>query len=49
MSEILTDDGIVYFTMISKEHFLYKLLSPISNSQLRTVKHTSRVAEDTEV
>ena len=49
MSEILADHGIVYFTMISKEHYLYKLSSPISNSQLRRVKHTSRVAEDTEV
>ncbi len=49
INSLLKTNGLVYFTMISNEHYLYNLSSPIENSSLRKVKHTSRVAEDTEV
>ena len=49
MNKLLNLNGLVYFTMMGKEHYLYQYSTAIPNKSIRKVSQTERVSHDTEI
>ena len=49
MNKLLNLNGLVYFTMMGKEHYLYQYSTAIPGKSMRKVNQTERVSHDTEI
>ena len=49
MNKLLNSNGLVYFTMMGKKHYLYKYSTAVPDKSMRIVSQTNRVSHETQI